>query len=267
MIALQPAPKLRIRMYFAPRIKNSVFFLICIFISAGLSAEILNYDKVLSNLKGIKYYQDKNYEDAEKIFSDNSIQHPGDARLHFNQGNAQYKNGKLEEAEHSYNLALKNKDFADKSLALQNLGNIKFQQKDYKNAITHYRDALIENPDNQAARYNYELAARMLQRQQQQKQQQEQSKGDNQEEKEKEEQQQGQQEQDKQQEEQKERQKREEKESQPQEEMKSEQREAEEKEKEDADKILKALLQKEKEEMKKERQKMNVDKQKRGRYW
>ena len=41
----------------------------------------------------------------------------------------------------------------------------------------------------------------------------------------------------------------------------------EEKKKEDAEKILKALLQKEKEEMKKEKQKMNVDKEKKGKYW
>ena len=37
--------------------------------------------------------------------------------------------------------------------------------------------------------------------------------------------------------------------------------------KEDAEKMLQALLQKEKEEMKKEKQKMNVDKAKRGKYW
>jgi hypothetical protein len=39
------------------------------------------------------------------------------------------------------------------------------------------------------------------------------------------------------------------------------------KKKEDAEKMLKALLQKEKEEMKKEKQKLNVDKSKSGKYW
>ena len=37
--------------------------------------------------------------------------------------------------------------------------------------------------------------------------------------------------------------------------------------KEDAEKMLKALLQKEKEEMKKEKEKMNVDRAKSGKYW
>ena len=39
------------------------------------------------------------------------------------------------------------------------------------------------------------------------------------------------------------------------------------KKEEDAEKMLKALLQKEKEEMKKEKQKLNVDKTKSGKYW
>ncbi len=236
-------------------------------LSTFLSAEVLNYDKVLSNLKGLKFYNENNYEDAEKVFKDNSIQHPNDGRLQYNQANAQYKSGKLEEAEQSYNTALRNSDFQQRSKALQNLGNVKFQQQDYKNAIKYYRDALIENPENLDARYNYELAARMLQKQQQQQQQQQE--GDNKEEQKQQEQQQSEQnDQQDEQQEQKQQQKREEKEEQQsQEEQTSEQQKAEEKKKEDAEKILRALLQKEKEEMKREKEKMNVDKVKEGKYW
>ncbi|MCF7793286.1 MAG: tetratricopeptide repeat protein [Candidatus Cloacimonetes bacterium] len=238
-----------------------------------LSAEMLNYDKVLSNLKGIKYYKNGEYDKAGEAFEDNAIQHPNDPRLQFNQGNAQYKNGNLEEAENSYNMALKNPDFKDKSLAHQNLGNVKFQQKDYKNAIKHYRDALIQNPDNLDARYNYELAARMLQKQQQQQQNQQQQqqnddKKENEDQQKQQQQQQDQQKKDEEKKDQQQQQKKEEnKDQQPQEEQKTEKQKAEEKKKEDAEKILKALLQKEKEEMKKEKQKMNVDKAKEGKYW
>lgn len=235
-----------------------------------LTAEMLNYDKVLSNLKGIKHYKNAEYNKAGEAFEDNAIQHPNDPRLQFNQGNAQYKNGNLEEAEHSYNMALKNPDFKDKSLAHQNLGNIKFQQKDYKNAIKQYRDALIQNPENLDARYNYELAARMLQQQQNQQQNQQQDQqNDDKKENEDQQQQQDQQQKDEEKKEQKQQQekKEENKDQQPQEERKSEKQKAEEKKKEDAEKILKALLQKEKEEMKKEKQKMNVDKAKEGKYW
>ena len=236
-------------------------FLTSLFLSVSviLSAEILTYDKAIQNMKGIKHYDKNNFQDSEKKFSDNAIRYPDDSRLHFNQGNAQYKNGKLEDAEHSYNLTLKNQDFNERSKALQNLGNVKFQQKDYKKAIEHYRNSLIEDPHNMDARYNYELAARMLQRQQQEKQQQ--NKNDENKDQEKKEQQKDQQ-QDQQDDQQKQQQdKQEQQQNEQQQDMKKEQK------KEDAEKMLKALLQKEKEEMKKEKQKMNVDKAKRGKYW
>ena len=222
-----------------------------------LSADILTYGKAIQNLKGIKDYDKENYQDSEKKFSDNAIRYPDDSRLHFNQGNAQYKNGKLEDAEHSYNLTLKNQEFNERSKALQNLGNVKFQQKDYKNAIGNYRDALIEDPQNMDARYNYELAARMLQRQQQEKQQQ--NKNDENKDQEKKEQQKDQQQQ--QDDQQKQQQDKQEQQKQEQQDMKKDQK------KEDAEKMLKALLQKEKEEMKKEKEKLNVDRTKTGKYW
>jgi Ca-activated chloride channel homolog len=253
---------------------KKILLIISLVIATQMFADMLNYDKVLSNLKGLKYYKEENFEDAEKSFSDNSIQYPDDARLHFNQGNSEYRLGNFEQAENSYNLALKNEHFSDRSVALQNLGNVRFQQKDYKNAIKNYRDALIHDPDNLDARYNYELAARMLQRQEEQKQQQQQNQDENKEEKEDEEKQQQQQSQENEEDQQKkeeqkqEEQKQDGEENQPeQEQKKTEEQKAEEKEKEEADKILKALLQKEKEEMKKQKQKMNVDKEKKGKYW
>ena len=167
-----------------------IFLIISIiFISFSLFAEVLNYDKVITNLKGIKEFEKENFTDSEKEFSKNSINHPRDGRLHFNLGNSHYKNGKLEDAENDYNLALKDKDFTNKSSIYHNLGNVKFQQQDYKNAIVNYRNSLIENPENNDARHNYELTARMLERQQQQQQQQQENQQDQENQKKNEEQQ------------------------------------------------------------------------------
>ncbi len=223
-----------------------------------LFSDVVNYDKVIRNLRGVKSYDKEDFENSEDNFKRNAIKYPKDARLHFNQANAQVKNGMLEEAKQNYKLALNNEKFTDRSKALQNLGNVKFLQKDYKNAIKNYRDALVEDPGNIDARHNYELAARMLQRQQEQKQQQEQNK-DNQdekdEEKEKQKQKQKQQQDDKQDDQKK------------NEQQKQDEQKLKEQKKEDAEKMLKALLQKEKEEMKKEKEKMNVDRTKTGKYW
>ncbi len=234
-----------------------------------LFSDVVNYDKVIRNLRGVKSYNKEDFENSEDNFKRNAIKYPKDARLHFNQANAEVKNGLLEEAEQNYKLALNNEKFKDRSKALQNLGNVKFLQKDYKNAIKNYRDALVEDPGNIDARYNYELAARMLQRQQEQKQQQEQNK-DNQdekdEEKEKQEQKQKQQQDDKQDDQKKNEQQKQDEQKQD-EKQKSQEQKLKEQKKEDAEKMLKALLQKEKEEMKKEKEKMNVDRTKTGKYW
>lgn len=232
-----------------------------------LFSDVVNYDKVIRNLKGVKSYEKEDFENSEDNFERNAIKYPKDSRLHFNQANAQVKNGLLEEAEQNYKLALNNEKFTDRSKALQNLGNVKFLQKDYKNAIKNYRDALVEDPQNLDARYNYELAARMLQRQQEQKQQQKQNKDDSDDkDEEKEKQEQQQQKQEKQDDEQKDKQQKQEEQKQD-EKQKSQEQKLKEQKKEDAEKMLKALLQKEKEEMKKEKEKMNVDRTKTGKYW
>ncbi len=75
-----------------------------------------------------------------------------------------------------------------------------------------------------------------------------------------------QQQQDKQNDEQKEKEQKQEEQKQEQKQKSQEEKQKEEK-KEDAEKMLKALLQKEKEEMKKEKEKMNVDRTKTGKYW
>ncbi len=244
-----------------------IILLILLLSFSTLFSDVVNYDKVIRNLKGVKSYEKEDFENSEDNFERNAIKYPKDSRLHFNQANAQVKNGLLEEAEQNYKLALNNENFKDRSKALQNLGNVKFLQKDYKNAIKNYRDALVEDSQNLDARYNYELAARMLQRQQEQKQQQQQNNddSDDKEEKEKQEQQQ-QQQQDKQDDEQKEKQQKQDEQKQD-EKQESQEQKLKEQKKEDAEKMLKALLQKEKEEMKKEKEKMNVDRTKTGKYW
>ncbi len=236
------------------------------FLSVNIFAEILTYDKVLKNLKGTKFYKKEEFEDANNKFNENAIKNPNDGRLQYNLGNSQYKSGELEAAENSYNLSLRDKEFQDRSLAFQNLGNVKFQQQDYKNAITDYRNALIEDPQNLDARYNYELASRFLQRQQNQQQQQQQNKDDKNKDQEKKEKQQGQDQEKKEQQEQKQEQQKSEEQQKKEQQMKQEQAKKDEKKK-DAEKMLKALLQKEKEEMKKEKAKMNVDKAKKGKFW
>ena len=53
----------------------------------------------------------------------------------------------------------------EKSRAAYNAGNAAFRQNSLKAAATFYKQALLANPDNESARFNYEFLARRLEEQ------------------------------------------------------------------------------------------------------
>ncbi|MCD4650954.1 MAG: tetratricopeptide repeat protein [Candidatus Cloacimonetes bacterium] len=218
-------------------------FILIIFLafSGLISADVLTYEKALTNLKAIKSYEQGDFEKAEQSFRDNSIDYPEDGRLHYNLGNASYKKGDLDNAASQYEMALRNSKFKQQSNAWQNLGNVFFQQQDYNKALASFRNSVITDPHNEDARYNFELTRRLMQSQQNQQQKQNKDSDDKKDE-EKEDKQQPQQgkQDDKQQKQEQQKQ---------QQELKREKQK-----KEDAEKILQALLQKEKQERKKQKQ-------------
>jgi len=248
---------------------KKIMVLALLLTSVSIFSNVLTYDKVLKNLKGTKYFDKGKFEDAEKYFGDNALKYPKDGKLHYNYGNSLYKSGKLDDAEKEFNLSLRDKNFSDKSKALQNLGNVKFQQKDYKNALNYYRDALLKNPKNDEARYNYELASRFLQQQQKQKKQGKNNKDNKNKKKnkQKQNQQQKKDEQKKQNQKQNQQQQQQQEQQKKQSEKQKQQQLKKEKKKEEAEKMLKALIAKEKKEMKKKKEKMATEKAKTGKYW
>ncbi len=130
---------------------------------SSLSAINLTYDKVLRNLRGIKAYENEDFTEAQREFEDNVINHPGEGPLHLNLGNTHYRAGNLDAAITEYLRALRDEEFPNKSNAYHNLGNALFEQQEYKEALQSYRNAMIADPDNYDARYNYELTRLMLQ--------------------------------------------------------------------------------------------------------
>lgn len=123
--------------------------------------------------KANEAFENGNYEQAAELYRQAIEEDPDNARLHFNLASTLYKLGRTEEAMQSYDRFENLSDSPEEqSYASYNQGNILTEENKYKEAAEYYREALKKNPDDADARHNYELA---LQRQQQQEQQQQQN--------------------------------------------------------------------------------------------
>lgn len=128
--------------------------------------------------EGNKLYKEKKYSDAEvkykKALELNKNSVPGN----YNLGDAYYKQQKFDEASQQYQSLFSNKDLSEdqKAKAFHNLGNSMLEAKKYPESIEAFKNSLKLKPKDNDTRYNLAYAQSMLQ--QQQKQQQQQNKND-----------------------------------------------------------------------------------------
>lgn len=103
----------------------------------------------------------------------------------FNLGTAYYNRESFGEAFGRFKEASEAADDkTEKHKAFHNMGNVFMQQKDYKQAVEAYKQALRKNPNDDETRYNLALAKKMLEQQQdEQKNDQNQDNKDNQDQK------------------------------------------------------------------------------------
>lgn len=190
--------------------------------------------------RGNEAYRAQDYKGAMEQYQIAETELPESAELSYNIGGVLYNEGKYEEAVDRYTKSLNTLEASQEALGQYNLGNTYYRMGDYQNAIKAYENSLRINPEDLAAKYNLELARKMLKDQmkpdeqdQQDKQQQEQQQEQQQKE-EKDEQQEDQQDQQNQQQnqQQQEQQQEQQQQQQPQEQKMS---------KEDAERILNAL--------------------------
>ena len=90
----------------------------------------------------------------------------------FNLGNAMYRQQKYEEAGREFEKAASGAtDKMDKARAYHNLGNSYLQQQKLKESIEAYKEALRNNPNDMDTKYNLSYAMNLLKEQEQQQQQ------------------------------------------------------------------------------------------------
>lgn len=121
--------------------------------------------------EGNQKFNGKDYDGASSKYMEAVKVNEKDFTAHYNLGNALYKSKKYEEAKAEFDKAQKlSQTLPDKTAALHNLGNAYMQMNQPEKAADYYKQALKQNPYNEATRKNYEIAKlKEKEKQQQQK--------------------------------------------------------------------------------------------------
>ena len=134
--------------------------------------------------KGNEAFEKQDYKTALEQYQIAETERPESPELDYNIGGVLHQEGKFEGAVDRFTKALNADDVPLTGQAQYNLGNTYYRMGDYQSAITAYEEALKLNPDDMDAKFNLELARKMLkenmdsqeQQQQQQQQQEEEEK-------------------------------------------------------------------------------------------
>lgn len=207
--------------------------------------------------KGNKRYHEKKYQEAASLYKEGIAEMKESTKpairtgLFNNLGSAFNRLESYEEAEQAFAQAIATAGSkTDLTRATYNAGNTSFQAQDPQRALELYRKALIADPNNQNARFNYEFVRRLIESQkqqsnnqsnQQQQQNQDQDQQNQQDQEQKKDDQEEQQDQDQQQQQQQQNQDEDQQQQEEEQDSEQQQEEKEEMTKEQAEQILKAL--------------------------
>ncbi|WP_316815508.1 tetratricopeptide repeat protein [Pedobacter nyackensis] len=118
---------------------------------------------------GNKLYQQQKYAEAEASYRQSVEKTKESVAGNFNLGDALYKQKKFENAAQKFTeIANTSGDKAVKAQAYHNLGNSLLESKKLEESIEAYKKSLMNNPKDDQTRYNLAYAQEKLKQQQQQ---------------------------------------------------------------------------------------------------
>ena len=137
--------------------------------------------------EGNKLYEQEKFTEAEIAYRKSLEVNPRSSEGTYDLGNSLYKQKKFPEAAEQYQLVIGQADrmaqtpegTARLAEVFHNVGNISMQGKEYAKSVEAYKQSLRLNPKDDETRYNLALAQKLLQDQQQQQQDQDQNKDQN----------------------------------------------------------------------------------------
>ncbi|WP_214228256.1 tetratricopeptide repeat protein [Pedobacter sp. B4-66] len=120
--------------------------------------------------KGNQLYQEKKYVEAEASYRQSVDKSKASVEGNFNLGDALYKQKKFDNAVQKFtDIASSSNDKAVKAKAYHNLGNSLLESKKLEESIEAYKKSLMSNPKDDETRYNLAYAQEKLKQQQQNK--------------------------------------------------------------------------------------------------
>jgi tetratricopeptide (TPR) repeat protein len=121
------------------------------------------------NKKGNALYEKGDFEGALERYDEALVLLSEAPSLHYNRGNAFFRDQKIEEALEAYAHAFEESDPEDaeakptRQAAAYNAGNTLYESEKYAEALEAYREALRLDPGDLDAKRNYELALQQMQ--------------------------------------------------------------------------------------------------------
>lgn len=130
---------------------------------------------------GYKAYMNESFNDAEVDFRKAEEAAPESYVARYNTGTSLYQQSNMEESGKRFTELLNEaSDPAEQARLHHNIGNVKLEEKKYQEAADAYKKSLKLNPNDEDTRYNLSYALEKLREQQQQQQNQDQNKDQNQ---------------------------------------------------------------------------------------
>lgn len=124
------------------------------------------------NNEGNKLYNQKQYDEALRMYTDAQASRPDASELHYNIGNVLFRKKEYDKAVEEYMRAQAAPDRGLSQAATFNRGNALMMQGKPEEAIQAYVQSLRARPDDADAKRNLELALRLLQEKKKKQQQQ-----------------------------------------------------------------------------------------------
>jgi Ca-activated chloride channel homolog len=147
-----------------------------------VAPSLLTADVVSKNNSANRLYKKGKYNESLSRYSAALLRVPEEPVLHYNLGNNQYKLQNYDKAIEEYDKALRIPDKKTRAKLNYNMGNTYVRSQKWEEALNSYIEALRLDPTDKDAKFNLELLRKMI-KQNSQKQQQKGNSGKNQQEK------------------------------------------------------------------------------------